>query len=223
MPPPTSVATATQQHVTNTNTTTTTATHTPSLLDSLLTSSKQIASAKNAVSAANTGPAKDAQQKADARRAFEVNVRNALLENFPPGGEDTGAVYDFPPMDKAWRSVVHDIVEELGLHSEGEGVEGVDRHVQVSRTQIMTEEALEKEALRRDRLVRAVAARGGGVAAGSAAAAPGANLSLKAVAADDAMRVLGGSTAAITTLNTVKRDLRTIEEIQGDMKRRKLQ
>ena len=209
------------------------------LMAAMLANARQVAAAKK-----SAGPTARAVA-ADQRRMFEDDVRNTLAEAFPKlpeGEEDDGNVYEFAPMDKAWRSVVHDIAEEMGLCSTGVGIEGADRHVQVSRTRIMTEEALEKEALRRDRVVRAVALRGGSVHA-AALAADGTDasadavagdservksmprgklgatqqLSLRAVSADAAARVVGEA----ATLNTKKRDLRTIEEIQADLKRRK--
>ena len=76
----------------------------------------------------------------DARRAFERThgdrMRRELVDRQTPDGDDDGggvAFIEFPPMEKVWRNILHELAADLKLHSESieleHPAEGGDKYV----------------------------------------------------------------------------------------------
>ena len=141
-------------------------------------------------------------EAARARKRFEDEVRGRLERGLDGGGE-RGAFCEFAPMEKQWRSVVHEIATEMKMFSESVEVgESGDKFVIVHKREPRAEEAGETRET------------GGGERTGDETEQKGEALSDKAP-------TFAGDDVELTVVGTVKRDLRSVEETIADMRKAK--
>ena len=157
----------------------------------------------------------------DARRAFERThgdrMRRELVDRETSDGDDDdgGEAYiEFPPMDKVWRNILHELAADLRLHSESieleHPAEGGDKYVVVYRKPPVVELSDAEEA-RRAAAAAAVTARA------SAGMKRGEALTDRAP-----MMPEGGiPEGELKVVGTVKRDLRSVAEVSAEMRKRK--
>ena len=142
-------------------------------------------------------------EAARARKRFEDEVRGRLEREIGTAASEE-AFCEFAPMEKQWRSVVHEIATEMKMFSESVEVgESGDKFVIVHKREPRTEEAGETA---RD----AAAAR-------ERAMKP----SKKGEALSDKAPTFAGDDVELTVVGTVKRDLRSVEETIADMRKAK--
>mmetsp|Transcript_24994 Transcript_24994/g.34444 ORF Transcript_24994/g.34444 Transcript_24994/m.34444 type:complete len:213 (+) Transcript_24994:300-938(+) len=169
-----------------------------SLLGDLAETTKKIGTAKASNKSENiSGTAATAfHQRQDFVTQIEKDLRESVLQS-----RDTEACMRFEPMDKKWRDLIHEVAAELRLHSVTEGDED-EKCVKVSKILDTTPPSAAATKL-------AAASRNTGEK-------KKVTLSDLAPTPDDPY-----SSSAVVGLNTRKRDLRSIEEIQADMKNKK--
>ena len=142
-------------------------------------------------------------EAARARKRFEDEVRGRLEREIGTAASEE-AFCEFAPMEKQWRSVVHEIATEMQMFSESVEVgESGDKFVIVHKREPRAEEASETA---RD----AAAAR-------ERAMKP----SKKGEALSDKAPTFAGDDVELTVVGTVKRDLRSVEETIADMRKAK--
>jgi len=142
-------------------------------------------------------------EAARARKRFEDEVRGRLEREIGTAASEE-AFCEFAPMEKQWRSVVHEIATEMKMFSESVEVgESGDKFVIVHKREPRAEEAGETA---RD----AAAAR-------ERAMKP----SKKGEALSDKAPTFAGDDVELTVVGTVKRDLRSVEETIADMRKAK--
>jgi len=142
-------------------------------------------------------------EAARARKRFEDEVRGRLEREIGTAASEE-AFCEFAPMEKQWRSVVHEIATEMKMFSESVEVgESGDKFVIVHKREPRAEEASETA---RD----AAAAR-------ERAMKP----SKKGEALSDKAPTFAGDDVELTVVGTVKRDLRSVEETIADMRKAK--
>jgi len=142
-------------------------------------------------------------EAARARKRFEDEVRGRLEREIGTAASEE-AFCEFAPMEKQWRSVVHEIATEMKMFSESVEVgESGDKFVIVHKREPRAEEAGETT---RD----AAAAR-------ERAMKP----SKKGEALSDKAPTFAGDDVELTVVGTVKRDLRSVEETIADMRKAK--
>ncbi|KAK9813105.1 hypothetical protein WJX72_009141 [[Myrmecia] bisecta] len=140
-----------------------------------------------------------AEKAADERQAFEDDTRRQLELEVVSRAEGD-ASFEFPPMEKPWRALLAEVAEEMGLYAHSTGEQG-GRRVVVAKQPLP-----------------------GQLEYGAEAASPprAAGIPVKAASKGRVQRCLPPSPPALLTkLGTVKRDLRSVEEVQRDMKRQK--
>lgn len=150
----------------------------------------------------------------EARRTFErthtERMRRELVDN-DGGGAD--AFVAFPPMEKTYRNILHELAADLGLHSESVEMEypdeGGDKYVVVYKKPPAVELTDAEEARRAMAKARA----------SGAAVKKGEALSDRApvMPVGDA----AGLPQEFTVVGTVKRDLRSVAEVSLEMRKRK--
>ena len=146
-----------------------------------------------------------------ARRDFEKAHGDRMRAELVEGPDDPEASIEFPPMQKVWRNILHELAGELHLHAESVELEdptaGGDKFVVVYRKPPVVELTEAEEARRAAAAQRARA--GAGVKRGEALT-------------DQAPRFAEGDPGPeLTVVGTVKRDLRGVAETIGDMRKRK--
>lgn len=146
-----------------------------------------------------------------ARRDFEKAHGDRMRAELVEGPDDPEASIEFPPMQKVWRNILHELAGELHLHAESVELEdptaGGDKFVVVYRKPPMVELTEAEEARRAAAAQRARA--GAGVKRGEALT-------------DQAPRFAEGDPGPeLTVVGTVKRDLRGVAQTIGDMRKRK--
>ena len=146
-----------------------------------------------------------------ARRDFEKAHGDRMRAELVEGPEDPEASIEFPPMQKVWRNILHELAGELHLHAESVELEdptaGGDKFVVVYRKPPVVELTEAEEARRAAAAQRARA--GAGVKRGEALT-------------DQAPRFAEGDPGPeLTVVGTVKRDLRGVAQTIGDMRKRK--
>ena len=146
-----------------------------------------------------------------ARRDFEKTHGDRMRAELVEGPEDPEACIEFPPMQKVWRNILHELAGELHLHAESIELEDPaasgDKFVVVYRKPPMVELTEAEEARRAAAAQRARA--GAGVKRGEALT-------------DQAPRFAEGDPGPeLTVVGTVKRDLRGVAQTIGDMRKRK--
>lgn len=146
-----------------------------------------------------------------ARRDFEKAHGDRMRAELVEGPDDPEASIEFPPMQKVWRNILHELAGELHLHAESVELEdptaGGDKFVVVYRKPPVVELTEAEEARRAAAAQRARA--GAGVKRGEALT-------------DQAPRFAEGDPGPeLTVVGTVKRDLRGVAQTIGDMRKRK--
>jgi len=142
-------------------------------------------------------------EASEARRRFEDEVRGRLAREVGATASEE-AFCEFAPMEKQWRSVVHEIAAEMKMFSESVEVgDDGDKFVIVHKREPRGEDAGEAA---RD----ATAAR-------ERAMKP----SRKGEALSDKAPTFAGDDVELTVVGTVKRDLRSVEETIADMRKAK--
>ena len=146
-----------------------------------------------------------------ARRDFERAHGDRMRAELVEGPDDPEASIEFPPMQKVWRNILHELAGELHLHAESVELEdptaGGDKFVVVYRKPPVVELTEAEEARRAAAAQRARA--GAGVKRGEALT-------------DQAPRFAEGDPGPeLTVVGTVKRDLRGVAQTIGDMRKRK--
>jgi hypothetical protein len=146
-----------------------------------------------------------------ARRDFEKTHGDRMRAELVEGPDDPEAYIEFPPMQKVWRNILHELAGELHLHAESVELEDPtatgDKFVVVYRKPPVVELTEAEEARRLAAAQRARA--GAGVKRGEALT-------------DQAPRFAEGDPGPeLTVVGTVKRDLRGVAETIGDMRKRK--
>ena len=146
-----------------------------------------------------------------ARRDFEKANGDRMRAELVEGPDDPEASIEFPPMQKVWRNILHELAGELHLHAESVELEdptaGGDKFVVVYRKPPVVELTEAEEARRAAAAQRARA--GAGVKRGEALT-------------DQAPRFAEGDPGPeLTVVGTVKRDLRGVAQTIGDMRKRK--
>ena len=146
-----------------------------------------------------------------ARRDFERAHGDRMRAELVEGPDDPEASIEFPPMQKVWRNILHELAGELHLHAESVELEdptaGGDKFVVVYRKPPVVELTKAEEARRAAAAQRARA--GAGVKRGEALT-------------DQAPRFAEGDPGPeLTVVGTVKRDLRGVAQTIGDMRKRK--
>ena len=139
----------------------------------------------------------------EARRRFEDEVRGRLAREVGANASEE-AFCEFAPMEKQWRSVVHEIAAEMKMFSESVEVgDDGDKFVIVHKREPRGED--------------------GGEAARDAAAARERAMkpSRKGEALSDKAPTFAGDDVELTVVGTVKRDLRSVEETIADMRKAK--
>ena len=138
----------------------------------------------------------------EARKTFErdiaARITKEVVEN--PSAD---AFCEFEPMEKQWRNVVHEIAADMKLYSESVELESGEKFVIVHKKAGEVEkdvESLKNEVALRERAAR-TAKKGEGLS--------------------DVAPTFAGDSIELTTVGTVKRDLRSVEETIADMKREK--
>ena len=167
----------------------------------------------------------------EARKSFErthtERMRRELVDNRQPSTTGAAAAADvddaenafieFPPMEKVWRNILHELAADLRLHSESVELEhpeaGGDKYVVVYRKAPVVQ-LTEAEEARRAVAAAATRARAG---EGVAGMKRGEALSDRA----PAMPTGGMSAGEFTVVGTVKRDLRSVAEVSAEMRKRK--
>ena len=132
------------------------------------------------------------QARRDFERTHTERLRRELVES-----SDPDARIEFPPMEKIWRNIMHELAADLNLHAESveldvPAAEG-DKYVVVYRKPPEVE-LTEAEELRRARAAAERRARASGVRKGEALAGP--------------VFAPGETGPELTVVGTVKRDLR---------------
>lgn len=146
-----------------------------------------------------------------ARRDFEKAHGDRMRAELVEGPDDPEASIEFPPMQKVWRNILHELAGELHLHAESVELEDPtaagDKFVVVYRKPPVVELTEAEEARRAAAAQRARA--GAGVKRGEALT-------------DQAPRFAEGDPGPeLTVVGTVKRDLRGVAQTIGDMRKRK--
>lgn len=146
-----------------------------------------------------------------ARRDFEKTHGDRMRLELVEGPDDPEAYIEFPPMQKVWRNILHELAGELRLHAESVELEDPtatgDKFVVVYRKPPVVELTEAEEARRLAAAQRARA--GAGVKRGEALT-------------DQAPRFAEGDPGPeLTVVGTVKRDLRGVAQTIGDMRKRK--
>ena len=148
------------------------------------------------------------QARRDFERTHTERLRRELVES-----SDPDARIEFPPMEKIWRNIMHELAADLNLHAESveldvPAAEG-DKYVVVYRKPPEVE-LTEAEELRRARAAAERRARASaGVRKGEALT-------------DQAPVFAPGETGPeFTVVGTVKRDLRGVAQTSLDMRKRK--
>ena len=146
-----------------------------------------------------------------ARRDFEKTHGDRMRLELVEGPDDPTAYIEFPPMQKVWRNILHELAGELRLHAESVELEDPtatgDKFVVVYRKPPVVELTEAEEARRLAAAQRARA--GAGVKRGEALT-------------DQAPRFAEGDPGPeLTVVGMVKRDLRGVAETIGDMRKRK--
>lgn len=148
------------------------------------------------------------QARRDFERTHTERLRRELVES-----SDPDARIEFPPMEKIWRNIMHELAADLNLHAESveldvPAAEG-DKYVVVYRKPPEVE-LTEAEELRRARAAAERRARASaGVRKGEALT-------------DQAPVFAPGETGPeLTVVGTVKRDLRGVAQTSLDMRKRK--
>ena len=148
------------------------------------------------------------QARRDFERTHTERLRRELVES-----SDPDARIEFPPMEKIWRNIMHELAADLNLHAESVELdvptaEG-DKYVVVYRKPPEVE-LTEAEELRRARAAAERRARASaGVRKGEALT-------------DQAPVFAPGETGPeLTVVGTVKRDLRGVAQTSLDMRKRK--
>ena len=147
---------------------------------------------------------------ARARRDFEGKHRKSMVDMLVDGTEDLTMFIEFEPMQKQWRNILHELAGELFLHAESIELEDPaatgDKYVVVYKKPPVLELT---EAAEARRLMNAAANRQKGVKKGAALT-------------DQApVFATGVANAELTTVGTVKRDLRGVAQTFDEMKERK--
>ena len=148
------------------------------------------------------------QARRDFERTHTERLRRELVES-----SDPDARIEFPPMEKIWRNIMHELAADLNLHAESveldvPAAEG-DKYVVVYRKPPEVE-LTEAEELRRARAAAERRARASaGVRKGEALT-------------DQAPVFAPGETGPeLTVVGTVKRDLRGVAQTSLDMRKRR--
>jgi len=126
------------------------------------------------------------------RQLFVSDIEKQLRE-YVLNSSDPNASRNFPPMEKKWRDLIHETASDLKLHSSSQGEEE-DKYVVVSKL------SAHNNYQARPAAARIVVGRGEKKKEALSELAPTADV------------------GNMAKLNTNKRDLRTIEQIQADMR-----
>ena len=161
----------------------------------------------------------------DARRAFERThgdrMRRELVDRKTSDGDDDDgggeAFIEFPPMDKVWRNILHELASDLRLHSESieleHPAEGGDKYV-VVYSKPPTVELTDAEEARRAAAAAAMKAR----ASASTGMKRGEALTDRAPMMPEGGGIPEGE---LKVVGTVKRDLRSVAEVSAELRKRK--
>jgi hypothetical protein len=176
------------------------------LLASIIGDMKKSNGARPATTGAKTITREDTMSREakalEARKKFERDITARITKEVVEN-PSLDAFCEFETMEKQWRNVVHEIAADMKLHSESVELESGEKFVIVHKKAGEVEkdvESLKNEVAARERAARATK-KGEGLS--------------------DIAPTFAGDSIELTTVGTVKRDLRSVEETIADMKREK--